>query len=134
MKLAIVGSRAFTDVEKIKIILVKYIDQYGEALVVVSGGAKGADRIGKDLAKRNGIPYIEFPPVHEPHNEDCILPPENYGKPYKVGNYFERNTWIAEHADHVIAFVIEGVKSNGTMDTVNKARWLGKPVFIFTQK
>lgn len=134
MKLAIVGSRSFTNLEKVQTVLAKYIDQYGESLIVISGGAKGADKIGKDLAIYNGLQYVEFPPAFKPHNQYCLLPAEKYWKPYNVGHFFERNTLIAEYADHVAAFVLEGVRSNGTMDTVNKAKDMGKPVFIFTQK
>lgn len=133
MKLAIVGSRAFTDVEKVVEVVEKYIAQYGESLVIASGGAKGADAIGKEVALRNGIKYIEFPPAHQTHNEYCLLPAEHYGQPYKVTNFFERNAQIAEYVDHVAAFVVEGIECNGTMNTVEKARSLGRSVFIFTQ-
>ncbi len=51
----------------------------------------------------------------------------------EVRLFFERNTLIAKEADQVIAFLVEGLKCNGTMDTVDKAKGMGKPVFVFIQ-
>jgi predicted Rossmann fold nucleotide-binding protein DprA/Smf involved in DNA uptake len=132
MKLGIVGSRAFTNRTLMEGILKKYIAQYSD-ITVISGGADGADSMGKDLALQHGLKYVEYPPAFKVHNEYCVLPPETYGKPYNVGLFFERNTLIAKEADQVIAFLVEGLKCNGTMDTVDKAKGMGKPVFVFTQ-
>ncbi|MBI5126358.1 MAG: hypothetical protein HZA80_01165 [Candidatus Taylorbacteria bacterium] len=43
--------------------------------------------------------------------------------------YFERNTKIAELSDELLAFQVN--KSEGTQDTIDKARGRGKPVKVF---
>ncbi len=127
MKLAIVGSRQYTNERKISFLLDRYKSQYGDDLIVVSGGCPdGADFLGKKLALEKGIRYVEFPPRHRPHNCYCIEPESEYSKPYHVSNFFARNTQIAEYCDHLAAFTLDGVRCNGTMDTFGKADRAGK--------
>ncbi len=66
--------------------------------------------------------YVEFPPRHYTYNQHCILDRDNYGKPYHVINYFDRNKEIAEYSDYLVAFIPEGYKSNGTLDTISHAQ------------
>jgi predicted Rossmann-fold nucleotide-binding protein len=136
MKLAVVGSRAYTNEKKVKRLLELYIKQYGfENVTVVSGGCPdGADFLARKVALEMGLDYVEFPPKHRPHNPYCILPPEEYNKPYHVSNFFVRNSQIAEHCEHLVAFVVHGIKANGTMDTYNKAKKLGKKCFLYEDK
>jgi predicted Rossmann fold nucleotide-binding protein DprA/Smf involved in DNA uptake len=132
MKLAIIGSRDYKNLERINKILQKYIEKYKDDLIVVSGGCpRGADHLGKQLALELGLKYQEFPPIHARYNEYCVLPASNYGKFYHVNNFFNRNGQIAKYCDHILAFIVEGVKASGTMDTVRKAKKNGKFVLVF---
>lgn len=132
MRVGIVGSRSYTNEKRIRVVLEKYIEKYGaENLEVVSGGCPdGADSLAKDLALEMGLVYKEFPPIHANHNSYCVLPKENYNKPYHVSNFFTRNGQIAEYVDHLVAFVVNGIKANGTNDTVRKADKLDKKVLV----
>ena len=131
MKLAIVGSREYVNIDRIRKIVNKYIEKYKD-LVIISGGCpKGADYLGKQIALELNIPYHEYAPRHAQYNQYCVMPKDHYNKPFNVGNYFERNTEVAKNCDHLIAFVIKDVKCNGTMDTVGKARKFDKQVLIF---
>lgn len=131
MKLAIVGSRFYKNKERIRKIIKNQFEKYGENLIVVSGGCPtGGDRFAKDLAIEMGIKYVEFPPIHSNYNKYCLNSSDMYNKPYSVSNFFSRNTEIAEYCDRLIAFVSKGIKANGTMDTVNKAKKLKKIVAI----
>jgi hypothetical protein len=76
------------------------------------------------------IRYVEFPPQHYSHNIHCVKESFNYGKPYAVWNYFKRNKEIVEYSDKVVAFIPNGVKSNGTMDTIGHAKKLSKKYII----
>jgi predicted Rossmann fold nucleotide-binding protein DprA/Smf involved in DNA uptake len=136
MKVGIVGSRSYNNSGRIRAVIEKYVGKYGaENLSIVSGGCPdGADALAKNLALEMGLDYQEFPPAHSKHNSYCVLPPENYNKPYQVGNFFKRNGQIAEYVDHLIAFVVHGIKANGTMDTVRRANKFDKQVLVLEDK
>lgn len=136
MKLAIVGSRAYKNEKKVRVLLEKYNGFYGAGNVeIISGGCPdGGDAIAKKIAIEMGLKYVEFPPIHSKYNFYCVNPPDQYNKPYHVSNFFTRNSQIAEYCDHLAAFVVCGVKANGTMDTFNKATKLKKRCFLFEDK
>jgi len=98
--IGVVGSRDFEDYELMK----KVLDEISPD-VIVSGGARGADRLGARYAKERGLKLLEFIP-----NWDL------WGK--RAG--FMRNTQIVEASDMIVAFW-DG-KSNGTRDSINKAK------------
>lgn len=110
MKLAIVGSRTFDN----KDLLSKYIKiLFTYPLVIISGGARGADKLGEAWALNEGIPTKIFYPNW---NE--------LGK--KAG--FVRNKQIVDACDMVLAFW-DG-KSKGTEHTIKLAREAKLPTFI----
>ena len=85
MKIAIIGSRTYTNKTQIKNFMFRLKMEHPN-VEVVSGGAKdGADKYAKKFALEFKIPYSEFPPQHEPHNMHCVMEAYNYGKPYGVG-------------------------------------------------
>lgn len=102
MKLAIIGSRGIEQFD---------IDTYIPAGIteIVSGGAKGVDRIAREYALKNGIKLSEFIPDYK-----------HYGRVAPL----KRNEEIANYADEVLAFW-DG-KSRGTEFTVNFFKKLGK--------
>jgi len=113
MKLAIIGSRTFNNYGLLsEIIGLHFANKLGE-LVIISGGAKGADKLAKDFAQAYDIKYEEFPADWN-----------GYGK--QAG--FIRNQQIVDACDIVLAFW-DG-KSRGTKDTIDKARRAKKPTFI----
>ena len=131
MKIAIVGSRSYTNSRKIKDFVFKLKEKFGDELEIVSGGQKdGADGYAKKFSLEFDIKYVEFPPQHYSHNIHCVKESFNYGKPYAVWNYFKRNKEIVEYSDKIVAFIPNGVKSNGTMDTIGHAKKLSKKYII----
>jgi len=130
INIGIVGSRKYTDKDRVISTVDLCIHKYGKDIQVVSGGAIGADTLGKEVALEKGLKYLEYNPAHEAWNQYSGKPKEWYCKVYHVGNYFERNTFIAEDSNILFAFIPKGHQSNGTMDTVGKAEKLGKPCFI----
>ena len=130
-KVGIVGSRKYTNKLKIKEFIYKLKEKFKDNVEIVSGGCKyGADKYAKKYALEFDMKYIEFPPAHFQYNQHCILEQENYGKRYAVWNYFDRNKQIAEYSDYLVAFIPDGVKSKGTMNTVGHAETLNKKVVI----
>ena len=131
MRIAIVGSRSYTNTRKIKDFVFKLKEKFGDELEIVSGGQKdGADGYAKKFSLEFDIKYSEFPPQHYTHNIHCVKESFNYGKPYRVWNYFKRNKEIVEYSDKIVAFIPNGVKSNGTMDTLGHAKKLLKKYII----
>lgn len=134
MIVAIAGSRSFTDESKVRMVLEKYVERYGkENLIVVSGGADGADYLGKKVALQLGLKYEEFPPSHFKHNIYCVRPADEYNKPYHVSNFFSRNTQMAEYCEHLVAFTVKGKPCRGTWDTVRKVQQLKKPYVVIEE-
>tara|TARA_R100000030_G_scaffold99961_3_gene91973 strand:- start:867 stop:1274 length:408 start_codon:yes stop_codon:yes gene_type:complete len=131
IKVGIVGSRGYTNKRKIKDLIFKIKEKYGDDVEIVSGGQKdGADGYAKKFALEFNMTYVEFPPSHYNWNMHCKLPAPNYNKPYYVSNYFKRNKQIAEYSDMVLAFIPDGIESRGTMSTVEYAKKEKKMVKI----
>jgi len=112
MKIAVVGSRDFENYELVKSVL-DLATKHGVLDEVVSGGARGADFLGKKYAIENNVPYKEFPAQWD-----------IYGR----GAGMIRNKLIVEYCDMLIAFW-DGT-SKGTKNAINLARKSGKRVFI----
>jgi hypothetical protein len=108
MRVAIVGSRDFTDFEKLELEILKRIC-VEKIEKVVSGGAKGADTLAKLFAEKHKIPFVDFKPDWA-----------KYGK----GAGLMRNTTIIENADIVFAFPT--ATSKGTRDSIRKSQEKGK--------
>lgn len=130
IKIGIIGSRKYRDRLPVENAVDACIHKYGKDICIISGGAIGADRLGKIVALDKNLNYIEYNPAHEEWNEYSGMPKDWYGKPYNVKNYFERNSLIAEKCNLLLAFIPAGHISNGTNDTIGKVRKLNKPVII----
>ena len=134
IKIGIVGSRAYTNKNKIKELIFEIKEKYGNSVEIVSGGQReGADGFAKKFALMFGLNYVEFPPSHYNWNMHCVLPASQYNKQYYVSNYFKRNKQIAEYSDIIVAFIQPGVESRGTRDTIRHAEKEKKLVKIIEQ-
>jgi len=114
MRIAIVGSREFTDYEFMK---EKFFEVTKDlkVSVIVSGGARGADTLAERLAD-------------EILAEKAIFP-ANW-KAFGKGSGFIRNSEIVNNSDIILAFPIG--KSSGTWDTIRKGQNKGIPVFVYS--
>lgn len=114
VSVAVIGSRTFSDKERLYKILDKNIEKIKQ---IISGGAQGADSLAHEWAKERGVPILIFYPQWRDING-------NYNK----GAGFKRNWKIIEIADKVLAFW-DGV-SSGTAHSIEIANKLNKSVFI----
>jgi len=130
INIGIVGSRIYMNKKKVEEVVDQCIKKYGNDICIISGGANGADYLGKIVALDKKLKYIEFNPAHEIWNKYSGMPKEWYGKVYNVKNYFERNSFIAEKCQLLLAFIPAGWTSNGTNDTIGKAKKLNKHIII----
>jgi len=113
MKIIIAGSRGFTNYN----ILKKYLDTIIENMdieEIVSGGARGVDRLGERYAHENNITLKIFPAEWN-----------TYGR--SAG--YKRNALMGNYADGVIA-IWDGV-SRGTKHMIDYMHKLNKKVTIF---
>jgi hypothetical protein len=97
--------------------LKKYLPVISEISEIVSGGAIGIDTNAKNFAIENNIKLVEFLPNYKLHGKKAPL---------------ERNTQIVQYSDVIYAFW-DG-RSRGTKDSIDKARILGKKVFVYKKK
>lgn len=111
LRVAIVGSRKFHDLERV----VDYVRQLPEGTVVVSGGAPGVDSAAETAAIACGLPK---PLIHKPE----------WQKYHPLKAPLERNKLIARDCDRMVAFW-DG-KSTGTQHVMGCAKRLGKPVEV----
>ena len=111
-RVIVAGGRDFNDYELLRSKLDYYLSNLDD-ISIVSGGARGADRLGENYAIEKGLKLVMFP-------ADWI----NEGK--QAG--YLRNERMAEYATHLIAFW-DG-KSRGTLDMINKAKQKGLKIRI----
>jgi hypothetical protein len=114
-KLIVAGGRDFDNQDLLIRVLngladVEYADQ---EISIVTGMARGADRIAYEFAQHHQIHYYPFPADWD-----------RYGK--RAG--FVRNEAMAKFSDGLLAFW-DG-QSRGTGHMVNTMRGLGKPVHV----
>ena len=115
MKIAVAGSRHYTDYEE----AVEYIDRCihnlakDEENIILSGGCRGADMLGERYALEHIHKIERFPARWD-----------KYGKAAGI----IRNKRIADSADVIICFW-DG-KSKGTKALIEYAKKLGKTIHI----
>ena len=109
MKLAVIGTKKFTDFNFISSTLKKIAN----IELIISGGAPGTDTLARQYAIQNKIKFLEFPPEYK-----------------KFGDKAKhiRDKLIAEECDELIAFW-DG-ECEGTKYTMDYVKQLGKFVKI----
>lgn len=111
MKIAIVGSRDFPNLDAVR----AFVRKLAPGTVIVSGGADGVDSAAESEARRIGLPRpIVIRPDYKKHHP-ALAP--------KI-----RNREIAETCDAMVAFW-DG-NSGGTANAVTWAVFLGKVVTV----
>lgn len=108
MKVAVIGSRSFDNYEEVCRILSQI-----KITLLISGGARGADRLGERYAKENNIETKIFLPDWNKHG--------------KIAGFL-RNTDIINECELVVAFWDNF--SKGTLDSIKKAEKMGKNILI----
>lgn len=112
MKLAVIGSRTFTNLRLLSDVLDDQRDLH-DNLELISGGAIGADTLASIYAQTEGLNIEVIRPDYDKHAHLAPL---------------VRNTEIIKKADQVLAFW-DG-KSHGTFDAIVKAVKAKKFVMI----
>lgn len=111
MKVIIAGGRDITDYN---LVFKAYIASGYTATEIVSGGARGVDTLGEQLAKSTSIALKVFPADWDRHGK-------------RAGHI--RNAQMADYADALIA-IWDGV-SKGTGNMIQQAQRKKLQVFVY---
>ena len=131
MKVAVIGSKMYENIRKIKLTLFELKRKFGTDLIIISGGGKnGADKYARKYALEFGIKYKEFNPAHTVKNLYSAMSDTYYEKPYHVSQFHHRNMLIARDCNVMIVFIPAGDEKSGCMTAVKQAKKLNKPVTI----
>lgn len=150
MRVAIIGSRDYADLPRVRRFVAALARKYPGA-IVVSGGARGVDETAEEAAQENGLGVISYRPIELPESPDLEKPDFRYTVQVvteRIGDYrlgesrlsppvfrtfaacaMFRNAWIVEDADQVVAFW-DG-KSRGTQAGIDNAKAAGKEPWIY---
>lgn len=113
MKLAVIGSRSFGDYDLLSFVLDEYCIEYDNNIKIISGGARGADRLAEKYAVDRDLDLQVFPADWDTHGKAAG---------------FIRNKQIVDECDELVAFW-DG-KSRGTLNSINHAKKQDKTVVI----
>lgn len=111
-RVIVAGGRDFTDYPTLRDMLDKVLVNL-DNVVIVSGSAHGADRLGEQYAKQRGLKLVMFPADWESNGK-------------AAGPI--RNRMMAEYSDYLVAFW-DG-KSKGTKNMIDTAREEGLQVRV----
>lgn len=115
MKVIVAGSRDFDDYESLKTYC-DYILGNLTDIEIVSGTARGADKLGERYAEERGFPVTKFPADWNKHGK-------------KAGPI--RNEQMADYADALIAFWDGESRGTKHMIDIAKANFLAVRVYRF---
>lgn len=112
MNISVVGSRDFNNYQLLEYTLNKIIKD-NKDIVIVSGGARGADTLAEQYADKNGFTKMVFLPDWEKHG--------------KRAGYL-RNHYIIKHCDFCVCFW--NGQSRGTAQDIELCDKYNKPCLI----
>jgi hypothetical protein len=117
VRVIVCGSRHWHDRDRISDYLYDLVIKHGGDITIVHGGAKGADRIAHQEARKAGLLVEEHPPAYDIHSA-------------KRAPLIRNEQMAALGADLCVAFW-DG-RSTGTAHMMTQARERGIPVEVVT--
>lgn len=122
IKVIIAGSRNFYDYNIIEDTVISYFMSRGilkENVEIISGGARGADSLGEQLAKSYGLKLTVFPAQWD-----------TYGKAAGMIRNKEMADYAIKDSDKAILFAFWDGKSHGTKGMIDIAKRCDMEVII----
>lgn len=110
MRVLVCGSRDFNDKDLMEDVLKRF-----NISCIIEGEARGADRLARDYAERQGIPVLSFPAQWDLHGK--AAGPIRNTEMLRVGK-----------PEMVVAF--RGPNSRGTQNMINQSRKAGIAVVV----
>lgn len=120
MRIIIAGSRDVTDYEIVRqaVIHSGYWKEFGKSIEVVSGTARGVDRLGEEFARKNGLACHRFPADWDTHGKAGGIIRNKY-----MGDF-------AKEGDGRLLAIWDG-QSRGTKQMIEYARDIGLKGFVY---
>lgn len=128
-RVMICGSRTFNDYDMLKRTVLqalekRYINDVTD-IIIVSGCASGADKLGERFAKENGCEIELYPALwNDLSQEPCEIKINKYGKRYNCLAGLNRNKDMVIASDLII-MLHDGV-SKGTLDDLRLCKKYNK--------
>jgi|TARA_B110000908_G_scaffold92600_1_gene109723 hypothetical protein len=134
IKLIIAGGRDFNDYELAEPRILSWcthmVATSSSDLVILSGCASGADRIGERFADEYDVTVDLYPAKWKDLDvPGAIIKSNRYGE-YNAKAGFDRNALMAANATHLIAFWNGTKKNSGTYSMIKLAEEHGLPTVI----
>ena len=131
MKVIVAGSRTISEAAAVNKAIEHAKNYYGLVITeIVEGEAAGVDKLAKEWAIRNGIPFKPFKPRWDYlEAPGAIVKTNKFGNRYNARAGHDRNQLMADYADVLIA-VWDG-KSTGTKDMIQRSLNKGMPVIVY---
>jgi SLOG family YspA-like protein len=118
LRLLVCGSRDWTDADLLADVVDRLVAEHGRVgVVLIEGGARGADRLAGELARARGWQLETYPADWQRHGRAAGL---------------RRNARMLHEGrpERVLAFTDDLTSSRGTADMVRRARAAGLPVLV----
>lgn len=122
VKVIIAGSRNFYDYDKVEDAVVSYFMSHGilkENVEIISGGARGADKLGERLAISYGLQLSLFPAKWD-----------TYGKAAGMIRNKEMADYAIKDSEKAILFAFWDGESRGTKGMIDIAKRCGMEVVV----
>ena len=122
IKVIIAGSRNFYDYNIVEDTVISYFMSRGilkENVEIISGGARGADNLGEQLASSYGLKLTIFPAQWD-----------TYGKAAGMIRNKEMADYAAKDSDKAILFAFWDGQSRGTKGMIDIAKRCGMEVIV----
>lgn len=129
--LCICGSRDIDDYDLIKLAIELGIAELKiKPTTIIHGGAKGVDKIAGEICKSKGYNVVAMPANWNniKDKDPKYIKTNNWGKKYNCMAGFERNKEMVDIADALIAI---NLGTNGTNDSIKRAKERGIPLYIY---
>lgn len=116
MKVLVCGSRSWDDEGLVWLVLDGLWDMHGKNLVLIEGGAGGADRGAANWARRSGVPCEEYAAYWKEHG--------------KAAGPLRNRQMLNEGKPELVLAFSEHPITPGTQDMINRAKHVGLTVWV----
>jgi len=127
-KVIIAGSRGFNDYKLLCEVMDNYLNDKMDDIEIVSGTAKGADKLGERYAKDRSYGIKRFPADWKNLTAPgAVIKEGSFGKYNAVAGH-TRNGKMRDYADAAVIFVVNN--SSGSLDMAKKMKEAKKEVLV----